>query len=654
VEIIRLNVLGRFEALAQQGEEVKLPTRKAEILLTRLALSAGQSFPRPILSGMLWSDRGEQQARNSLRQTLSAIKKAFKGLDPFPLKIGHDEITAEPNAIDVDVLELGQLLAEDDPEAIKMAAQLARGDFLEGILVRDAVTDEWLREERSHYQRMSIAALETHLKSLLSSGDSGDACEVGEKLVRLEPVSESAWRLLMQAYCLRNERNHALMAFRRCAETLENELEITPSEETIELKDAIQAGEFRQIQPASTPRPESGVNQERGDSIEKQLFVDSGRPSIVILPFKNLVAGKDDDYFAVSLAEDLIDSLSKYRELIVIHPESAFAYDEAGLDLKRVASELDVGYVVKGTIRKSGEKIRIAVQLIEVSTGKTLWSKRMHRQLTDLFDLEDEIASLIATSLVSQIEGATVSRARRKPPGDLTAYDCVVRARKGCTSYERETNLPARKLLEKAIELDPSYAAPYAYLSFTYIIEFDTGWSSDPYQALEHAAAFARKAISLDEFDSNAQTGMGWAYLYQKKYDLAELHLNLALECNPNDEYALCIKSWLLALCGRTAEVEVCGSMALRLNPLAPDDCLMAMVMSVYMQGQYDAAITLIERMQEPDGNTESFRAACYAQLLGGEVIRRKGAWERTWPFRRPKDMNRLLEGLRKSGIVLD
>jgi DNA-binding SARP family transcriptional activator len=669
----RLNVLGSFELLSPSAESISLPTRKAEVLLTRLALSAGQPHDRGMLAGFLWSDRGEEQAKNSLRQTLSSIKHAFSEQGPNPVTINRNDVVLKPNSVDVDVLDLELFMSADDPDSRIRAGYLFRGEFLEGIIVRDPVADDWLREERSRFRRVSVAALEQYVLHLISSGNYRQACDTGEKLVSLDPFNEAAWRLLMQAYFLGEDRNHALMAHKRCAKILQKELGITPSEETSALKSEMEDGKFS-LSSGITPGDSEASPVQRvreygksRDSIEQKLYDDSERPSIVVTPFRNLAAQPDEDDFCAGLTEEIIDRLSKFRELIVIHTESAFEITRDNTNLSHVAADLSVGYVLKGSIRKNGNQLRIGVQLYENSSGKTIWSERMDRFLVDLFELEDEVASHIATTLASHVNLESLSRSRRKSAENMTAYDYVVRARQNASSYDQTLNLASRQLLQKAIELDPECAAAYAFLSWSYITEFDIGWSNRGYEPLDRAAAFARKAISLDEFDSNAQTGMGSAYLYLKKFELAEIHLNRALECNPNDENALCLKSWLLALTDRADEVTVCSTVAMRLNPLAPDQCLMAMITADYVSERYTEALDLMNKLKEPDEYAEALRAACHAQLdqaaeasqaadhaiaLGGDHVRQYGTWVRSWPFKNPRHLEIVIQGLEKSGVL--
>lgn len=187
---LRLNILGRFDARLSSGEVLLLPTRKAEVLLTYLSMTPGQPHSRDRLMNLLWSDRGEDQARNSLRQTLSVLKKALEVIDPLPLQVDRTTVSVLAESIEMDTFELENSNATTD------AINLYRGEFLEGIVVRDPSGEEWLTSERDRYRRMAVEALEKLLTRQREAGEMGAAVETGERLVGLEPLRESAWRPL--------------------------------------------------------------------------------------------------------------------------------------------------------------------------------------------------------------------------------------------------------------------------------------------------------------------------------------------------------------------------------------------------------------------------------------------------------------------------
>ena len=248
----------------------------------------------------------------------------------------------------------------------------------------------------------------------------------------------------------------------------------------------------------------------------------------------------------------------------------------------------------------------------------------------------------------------------------MSAFDYVLRARQYLDSYEQDEIAAARAFLNKAIEIDSKYAAAYACLAYTYVMETETEWCASRIEALNKAVELSRKAVALDEFDSFAHMALGWAYLGLEKFDLAEVHLDHAIECNPNTYDAYCVKCWLLAYTGGAAEAAACGTRALQLNPLAPGDCLKGITLARYTHGEYSSALEMLERIEGPDVQSEALRAACLAQLgrdseargaaakaieLGGNVIQQQD-WLNKWTFKYPHDRDHFVDGLRKSGVL--
>jgi TolB-like protein/Flp pilus assembly protein TadD len=628
-------------------------------------MAPGQPQARERLTNLLWSDRSEDQARNSLRQTLSALKKSLAAIDPSPLQIDRTSVSAVGETIEVDALEFEISAKKINSHDATGVTGLYRGEFLEGLVIRDPNAEEWLATERDRYCRIAVEALENLIVCQREAGETEHAVETGEQLVVLDPLRESAWRQLMRVYATRGERNQALQAYNRCNEILKKELGVEPAPETTELQISIRDGTLDAASTDTQPGPVASADHVPAAAAGLPVPALTEKPSIVVLPFVYLGAESDDEYFAEGLTGDIIANLCRYRELFVIDHHSASAYRDDITDTEHFASEIGVEYVTRGNIRRSGDQIRISAQLIEAATGKTIWADRLDRKFDDIFTLEDEVSARIAICLVSHIEDESSVRAARKHPENMTAFDCVIRARPGVQSYDPDQTATAKRLLEQAIELDPDYAAAYAYLALSLCVESEASWGTSRQEALESAVSYARKAMTLDKFDSDAHTAMGWAYLNLQKYDLAEVHLDRAIECNPNDYNAFCTKSWLLALTGRVSEVMICGANALHLNPLAPDDCLLAIIAAHYTEGKYDAALEMLARIQEPDENTEAWRAACLAQLgrdneaqiaaanaleMGGEFIHQQD-WLDLYAFKNPQDMEHFIDGLKKSGV---
>jgi DNA-binding SARP family transcriptional activator len=242
-------------------------------------MTPGQPHSRDRLMDLLWSDRGEDQARNSLRQTLSALKKALTVIDPLPLQVDRTSVSVVPNSIEIDIFEFKDLKVTTD------VSNLYRGEFLEGIVIRDPSGEEWLTSERDRYRRMAVEALENSLSYQREAGEMESGIEMGERLVSLDPLRESAWRLLMQVYTTRGERGQALKAYTRCNDILEKELGIEPELETKDLEATIRNRSFDIT--VTDIQSESIISTEHSSTVvsKPSVPVSSEKPTIAVSLF---------------------------------------------------------------------------------------------------------------------------------------------------------------------------------------------------------------------------------------------------------------------------------------------------------------------------------------------------------------------------------
>lgn len=235
-------LLGHFECLLPSGLRISLPMRKVEMLLAYLALAPGLRHPRARLTRLLWSERDEEQARNSLRQCLNAIKKSLGEVADLVLQIDRTTVSLTPGLIEIDVHEFELLAAAGDYESLSTAAALYQGEFLEGISIRDVAIQEWLHSERARFKRQLVEILTRLAETQILSHDYRHAIKSAECLVQQDPLGESGWRLLMRSLSDSGDRNHALQAFNRCRQVLSDELGVEPEAATRELRDWIAGG----------------------------------------------------------------------------------------------------------------------------------------------------------------------------------------------------------------------------------------------------------------------------------------------------------------------------------------------------------------------------------------------------------------------------
>ena len=242
----------------------------------------------------------------------------------------------------------------------------------------------------------------------------------------------------------------------------------------------------------------------------------------------------EQEYFSDGITEDIITALAHFRDVSVIARNSSFAFKGQSPDVTEVGRKLGAQYLVEGSVRKVGDKVRITAQLVDASTGGHIWAHRYDRDLEDIFAMQDEVTETVVGTLAGRLETVGAERARKKPTTSLTAFDYLLQGRDLAYRYSREDNAKARELLEKAIALDPDYAEAHAFLSKTYLIDWLGGWARDLDACLERATEIAKRAVALDDSDSLAQAHMGYLLLYRRQYEQARHHIERALALNPH------------------------------------------------------------------------------------------------------------------------
>src|SRR5690349_4617066 len=307
----------------------------------------------------------------------------------------------------------------------------------------------------------------------------------------------------------------------------------------------------------------------RHDDASQPIVPLGDRPGIAVLPFINMSGDRDQDYFSDGISEDIITALSKLRWFFVIARNSSFTYKGRCVHLNEMARELGVRYVVEGSVRRSGERVRISAQLNDVSTGSHLWAERYDRDLADVFAVQDEITEAIVAAVEPHLYAAESFRAQRKPPDSMDAWDLVMRALSHYWRLTREDCLVAQALLEKAISIDPNYSQALGLLATSHTISALMGWE-DNVTAARIAEGAAQAAIRADSGDPWAHYALACVYMYAGRLDDSRAEFEWALRLNPNFSLALCYCGLLYFYCGRAEEAELATARALRLNPRDP------------------------------------------------------------------------------------
>jgi TolB-like protein/Tfp pilus assembly protein PilF len=392
------------------------------------------------------------------------------------------------------------------------------------------------------------------------------------------------------------------------------------------------------------------------------------RPAIAVLPFTNMSDDPEQEYFSDGISEDLITALSKLRWFFVVARNSSFAYKGKAVHLKQIADELGVGYVVEGSVRKGGDRVRITVQLNDVVTGSHIWAERYDRDLADVFAVQDEITEAIVAAIEPQIYAAENFRARRKPPNSLDAWGLVMRALSHYWRVTRQDNIAAQALLEKAIAIDPNYGQAFGVLATSHSFCAHMGWE-EMATTLPIAERAALAAVAADSEDPWAHHAMAGVHLARRRFDDSLSEFELALRLNPNFSLAQGYYGLALAYCARWEEAHTAASRALRLSPRDPFSAIYYGVASYARFGScnYEEAIRLSrEAIRQRGDFVGALRVLTAAAGMAGQAevarlalqeLRRAQpnvslAWiANQMPWRYTADCDHYLQGLRGAGL---
>ncbi|NIS83129.1 MAG: adenylate/guanylate cyclase domain-containing protein, partial [Anaerolineales bacterium] len=330
--------------------------------------------------------------------------------------------------------------------------------------------------------------------------------------------------------------------------------------------------------------------------MEKMAFPLPDEPSIAVMPFENLSGDPAQEYFSDGLTISIITGLYKIPNMFVIHRASSFAYKGKKVKVQQVAEDLGVRYVLEGSVQKAGDRIRLNVQLIDAVKGKHLWAESYDRELKDVFDVQDEITRKVVTEMAVKISWGEQARGWTRMTESHEALDLYYEADKLFMRFEKESNLRARELLTKAIELDPKFARAIAFLGWTHMFDVDYGWAKDAAESFRQAEELANRALAIDDTVYLAHALMSQIYVRKELYEQAIAASERAVEAEPNNATAIEGLALRMIFAGRPEEGLVLIRKAMRLTPHPPLYFLRVSVYANYFTGRYEEAITECEK----------------------------------------------------------
>jgi TolB-like protein len=576
--VFRLKALGSFELDGPHGP-VDLGSKKLCALAAYLACAGPAARER--LTTLLWGGHFELQARQNLRKALSRLRRML-GQDV--LLTEGDRVSLAPGAIACDVLRFEALARDGGRDALHEAVQMYEGPFLADNSIPEEAWVEWLTARRQRLEAIALDAMIRLGEQELQLGNIDAALAAAHRALTIDELREDAHRLIMRALAAGGRRSDALKKFEHLVGLLKRQLNVEPDARTKAL-----AAELR--------KPEMAEATPQTAMADPPLPTD--RPSIAVLPFANLSGDPEQEYFADGMAEEVITALSHCHSLLVIARNSSFAYKGKAVDVRQVGRELGVRYVLEGSVRRGGDRLRLTGQLIDAVSGNHIWADRFEGDTSDVFALQDRFSESVVANIEPRLQLAEIDRLRHKPAGNLNAYDLVLRAQQGIYEWTPESVEAAMRRLEQALAVDPNYALALAMLANCYATRRFQGWGKDYQAEARDGLRLAARAAELGKDDGEVlwrAANATW-HLAMDAQRASEL-IYRALQINPNSSIALTIAGWIELPIGNPEKAVELLQRAQRLSPRDPRGWTIAggMAYAEYQRGNFVEAVGWAEK----------------------------------------------------------
>jgi len=616
---VRIHLLGRMRAIGPAGENILSRAKKTQAVLAYLILMQGEGSLRNRVAGMIWDRSGDAQARESLRHALNELNRAGY----WHIEKDHETVRLDVSGCWIDAFEM--------PEQSDL--------LLEGLYGISPAFDHWLVGERTRLEQFWQGRLEKELNELTVQGAAPELrAAAARKLLNVVPTHEAAVRSLMTAFVDLDDQGQAIREYERFQRLVNTSLGVPPSEKTAALHEAI-----RLASRARAARAANSVGQ-KADHLPDFSIAglhagasDTNRastafylkPSIAVLPLRNLSGEFADDHISEGLVEDLVEALARIPYLFVVSRLSAASCRPLDRNPVGVGEALGVRYVLSGSIRVVADQLRLIVELTDAVTGAALWISRIDERFSDLLDVQSRLAEKIVRSVAPHVRSAELKRVRIKHPAHQGAYDLFLRAQESMHSPLRTVFESAERLFEEAIVREPDYAAALAWLAHWHVMRVGQGWSPDEAHDAAQADQYARRAVDCDPTEPMAFAVQGHVAAYfRKDFDLALAFFEQALQVNPNASRAWLWSAYTHAWIGNGSQAVQNVIRAMALSPYDPLVCAYSggASLAYLADGQYARAVEFAMRcIRENRGYTTAYKALVLALVLSGRETEARG-----------------------------
>ncbi|NKB99529.1 MAG: hypothetical protein GKR90_13680 [Pseudomonadales bacterium] len=586
---VSIRLFGSLELMCD-GNPIDIRGKKSQALLAWLALNQQRPGQRDHIANLLWPRSAAANARTSLRQELAAIRRLL----PVEILQATGQTIGLSQDVSVDTQTFQTLGTSNDLDQITQAAELYKGDLLPDLHTNLETLEDWLLMERERFRRIARKIFDRLLDQALAAEDGQLATVACHALLRTDPLLESAHQQLIRLYAQSGQMSAALNQFDLCRDLLQRELSSPPSPETIALIQSLRDGTFSApSHPTPAPPGESALDtgrepRDRGPKL----------PSIAVLPFTNMSSNPEHGFLADGMSEELINLLANCVNWRVTSRNTSFRYRDQAVDVREVGQQLGVAYVVEGSMRRVGERIRVSAQLVSTLDSTQIWSNRYDRPVDEIFDVQDEVIHAIFRTLKNRIGFAERERVRRTHKADLDAWGLLVKAGQ-IRVRDAATRDEQRDLAHEALSIDPDYSRAHAFLCWALFLSIARGFTSDAKSDMAAAKGHADKALATGATDpvTLKSCAGGYAAVGQSKEALRLAHRAFEISGTTDALYVAALM-WNGQL---TEAQEFCEALVVATvpgTPSAPSELRpVSLLANLYMlREEFDQALELAER----------------------------------------------------------
>ncbi len=628
---LRLRVLGGFELQAEAQSLAASLGKKTRALLAYLAVTRSAQS-REHLAQLLWPDRFEEQARQSLRQSISSLRKAL-GEQAAALLVTEEDRVATAPGLASDLADFERLAAGEGPADWQTAVEIYEGPLLADLGSVSEPFDAWLEGEDTRLRSLAADTLGRLLDAPEGTEGRGDPVLLAERLVALDPYREDAHRTLMRAYAGSGRRSAALRQYQICRDSLAQDLQVEPEAETQRLFEEIRAaGDSPAASSDALAVPQKGRSD--GGLLRRRplaavlvllLLVLAGlgggyaiwglkvglgpfdpppegldltlptKPSIAVLPFRAVGDSQEAAGFAEGLTEGVTTALTMVSDMFVIARSAASRFGEEDRDLAAIADRLGVRNVLDGSVQQAGSRVRVSARLVEGESGKQIWAQSFDREITDLFEVQDEIIHRILVALQAEMtegEQARISMEKQRP--NLRAWVLAAQALKHLRLLTRADTLRARALYEQAILTDPDYRGAWEGLAWTHWVDARFDWGTSREDSLRRAEEISQKSFAIAPERGINIALQSMLALMRGEHALAVRMGEEALRLQPSGADVTALLAYALSYTGDLERSAELARRALRLSPFYSDWYRWTLARAYRLQGRLEEALEIL------------------------------------------------------------